>query len=109
MESTTVDPKNKAAIGCSVITTERAKDKGIATRANGPKFSVEQGDETLAIAFGIEKYSINDLGELLVNGVKSNANMPKAQQDRFAEYRKRIEAMKNRQAKKYKEDDTIVI
>lgn len=102
MENTTVDPKNKntAAIGCSVITTDRDKNKGLDTEANGPKFSVEQGEEALGIAFGIGKCEINDLGEMIVDGVKSNAKMSEAQQNRYAAYRKHIEGIKKQRREK---------
>ena len=99
MESTTVDPKNKAAIGCSVITTERANDKGIATRANGPKFSVEQGDETLEIPLNAEGCYINEFGEIIrQDGSKTGATMSKAEHDRYGAYRKNI-AKKREQIK----------
>ena len=102
MGNTTVDPKNKntAAIGCSIIITDRDKNKGLENKANGPKFSVEQGEETLEISLSTEKCTINEFGEIIrPDGSKTGAKMSKTEQQRYAEYREQITNSKKRNSK----------
>lgn len=91
MGNTTVYPKNTAGIGCSIITVNRDKDKGLENKDNGPKFSVKQGEEILEIALSTEKCTINEFGEILrPDGAKTGAKMSKIEQDRYADYREHI-------------------
>ena len=112
MENTTVDPKNEytAAIGCSIITTDKDKNKGIENKANGPKFSIEQGEEILGIAaFSLEGCIINEFGEIIrPNGEKMKEKMSSKEQARYADYRKNIAKRKRQQAKNYRKDEGLV-
>lgn len=97
MGNTIVDPKNKntAAIGCSIIITDRDKNKGIENKANGPKFSVEQGGETLEISLSTEKCTINEFGEIIrPDGAKTGAKMSADEQKRYTDYRRNIDKKK---------------
>ena len=100
MENTTVDPKNTAGIGCSIITVNRDKDKGIENKDNGPKFSVKQGEEILGIPLSSERCTINESGEIIgPNGAKTGAKMSQEEQDRYGDYRKNIADKKKQQLK----------
>lgn len=94
MGNTTVDPKNTAGIGCSIITVNN-RDKGIANKENGPKFSVKQGEEILEIGLSTEKCTINEFGEIIrPDGAKTGSKMSEEEQERYANYRKNITKMK---------------
>ena len=112
MENTTVDPKNKntAAIGCSIITTDRDKNKGLENKANGPKFSVEQGEEILGIAaLSSEGCTINEFGEIISpDGAKMGAKMPKTEQDRYKAYKNNM-AKRREQLKQLKLEDNSLV
>lgn len=113
MENTTVDPKNKntAAIGCSIITTDKDKNKGIDNQANGPKFSIELGEEILGIAaLSLEGYAINEFGEIIrPDGAKMEAKMSQREQNIYANYRKNIAKRKRQQAKDDRKDEDLLI
>ena len=104
MENTIVESQNRntAAIGCSIITTDKDRNKGLENKANGPKFSIEQGEESLAIALSTEKCSINEFGEIIrPDGTKTGARMSETERDRFNSYRKGI----NRRKQQLRKDE----
>ena len=100
MGNTTVEPKGTAGIGCSIITVNRDKDKGLENKDNGPKLSVKQGEETLELALSSEKYTINEAGEIIgKDGAKTGAKMSKKEHMRYTDYRANIEKKIKQQLK----------
>lgn len=99
MESTTVNPKNVAGIGCSVITVNRDKDREITSNESGPKFSVKQGEEILGLSLiSSEKCYINDEGEMIgPDGIKTGSMMSSKEQARYSGYKKSIHKMQKEQ------------
>lgn len=93
MGNTTVDPM-KPGIGCSIITVENR----VKTKENGPKFSVQNGEDTLSIKLSSEKVMLNKNGEIVrPDGSKTGSTMSTEQKAQYDRYIKGIEKIKESQ------------